>query len=113
MINFGLIKSLFHSCGGPKPPNSMISGLLSPGEPSFMDFTNNTSKHIRQCGNIFETYYLYKYQIREKHFLNSLDQILKTQAPTNDEDSSQKCSKIFDMRSVSSKKHEMEIWQIF
>ena len=40
-------------CEGQKPQNSMISGLLSPGEPLFMD--SNIPKYlkdIRTYGNI-------------------------------------------------------------
>ena len=37
LINFGLRnKILVFLCEGPKPNSSMISGLLTPGEPLFM-----------------------------------------------------------------------------
>ena len=50
-------------CEGPKPNISMIDGLLTPGEPVFMDI--NIPKYFKRYkkndGHIFETYDVCKY----------------------------------------------------
>ena len=42
-------------CEGPKPPNSMISGFVSPGEPLFMDL--NISKYFKQYKKDMEVFF--------------------------------------------------------
>ena len=52
---FGSNKISVLFCEGPKPNMSILSGFLNPGGPLFMDLhLQNTSKHIREIGNMFE-----------------------------------------------------------
>ena len=36
-------------CEGPKPPNSMTSGFLNPGEPLLMDLLHQTNAKAQFC----------------------------------------------------------------
>ena len=42
-------------CEGPKPPNAMISGLLSPWEPLFQDL--NIHNYFKKYKKVMETFW--------------------------------------------------------
>ena len=70
------------------------------------EYTKNISKHIRKYGNIFEEYYFIDLIFRNPKVL----QLPKRRAPANGEDPFNNILKIMDTRSISIKKHDVEIW---
>ena len=92
---------MFSLCEEPKPNISTISGFFDPWDPLFMDYTNLRKK--QKCytinGNIFQILFLHIWT-------SMLCQFWKRWAPNNDEDPSNRISKIMDMASISIKKHE-------
>ena len=60
---FWSIKILVLLCEEPKLPNSMISGVLSPGEPLFVDFIlpKWSNEYKKSEGRMFGKYDFHKY----------------------------------------------------
>ncbi len=93
----------------PKPQNQLFLSLETPG------YLNKTKKNH---WNIFQTYYLYKSQNFEnpQFWHSSKRRTAKHDedlTPKNNEDPFNKILRILDMRSISSRKHEMEIGYSF
>ena len=89
----------------------MISELLIPKEPLFMDFNKpNYFKQYKTYVNIIEILCFINPKIWEIHqTFENLEPIWKRRAPTYDDDPSHNISRILDMYFISIKKHEMGV----
>ena len=91
-------------CEGPKPANSMISGLLTPGEPLFIAFYYTKLLQIiyENMDTFSKIPFLKIVKFQKSSMFDLLEQIWKRWAPKDDEDPSNNISQILNMGPISS-----------